>query len=529
MRDTIPRWFAETARDAAPDRGIVFEERHWTFAEISRRAEVLAAWMTGRGIGRSDVMALYLSTRVEVAFAHLAAMRLGAVTLPLNTAYTGDELAYILADSAARLIVTDRRGWEVLAPIRGRLKALHEIALVEEGGAPLPAGAVALPPHPPALSHPRAPEARFPLSQWERGLGGEVGPDDVAMILYTSGTTGRPKGAQLTHRNITANLAAILQTWRITAAERFLLALPLFHAHGLILGLHGALFSGCLTFLRARFDAEEVLRELAARRCTLFMGVPTHYFRFLKSPGLARADLSAMRLFTSGSAPLDAATFAEFRARTGHAILERYGLTETLFNTGNPCDLSVGERKPGTVGLPFPGVEISIRGGEGQPLEMGEEGEIWVRGPNVFKGYLNRPEATAEALRDGWFRTGDLGRLRREDGYLEILGRAKELIITGGYNVYPAEVEAVLTALPGVDEAAVIGKPSAEYGETVHAFIVPKPGAPLDPEALLAECARHLAKYKVPRSLDLLPALPRNAMGKVQKQALREGVKAERT
>jgi malonyl-CoA/methylmalonyl-CoA synthetase len=509
MTDTIPRWFHQTASGASPNAGIVFESRHYRLPEIAALADRLARWMASRGIASGDVVALYLPTRIEIVCSHLAAMKLGAITLPLNTAYTGEELAFILADAGAKLIVSDQRGWSVLAPIRASLLALRDIALVKEADATPPPGTQLLPELHSLAGDPALPES-------------PAKPGDVAMILYTSGTTGRPKGAQLTHRNITSNLAGILNTWRITAADRFLLALPLFHAHGLILGLHSTLFSGCLTFLRARFDAEEVLRELASLRCTLYMGVPTHYFRFLKHPALTHLNLSSMRLFTSGSSALDAATFQEFRAKSGHAILERYGLTETLFNSGSPYD---GERKPGTVGVPFPDVEISIQDQDGRPLAQGEEGEICIRGPNVFKGYLNRPDATAEAMREGWFRTGDLGRLRREDGYLEILGRAKDLIITGGYNVYPAEVEAVLMGMPGVDEAAVIGKPSQEYGETVHAFIVTKPGYKLEPETLLAEAGKHLAKYKVPRSIDLVTTLPRNAMGKVQKQVLREGVK----
>jgi malonyl-CoA/methylmalonyl-CoA synthetase len=509
MTDTIPRWFHQTASAGSSNAGIVFESRHYRLPEIAAWADRLAQWMASHGIAAGDVVALYLPTRMEIVCAHLAAMELGAITLPLNTAYTGDELEFILGDAAAKLVVSDQRGWSVLAPIRARLPALREIALVEEPGASPPPEALTMP-----ELHVLGAARAMPTSPAK--------PEDVAMILYTSGTTGRPKGAQLTHRNITSNLAGILNAWRISNEDRFLLALPLFHAHGLILGLHTTLFAGCLTFLRARFDAEEVLRELASLRCTLYMGVPTHYFRFLKSAALPQLNFSTMRLFTSGSSALDAATFQAFRAKSGHAILERYGLTETLFNSGNPYD---GERKPGTVGLPFPGVEISIRDLEGRPAGRGVEGEICVRGPNVFKGYLNRPDATAEAMRGGWFRTGDLGRFRDDDGYLEILGRAKDLIITGGYNVYPAEVEAALMALSGVDEAAVIGKPSEEYGETVHAFVVTKAGYKLNAEGLMEEAAKHLAKYKVPRSIDLVTTLPRNAMGKVQKQVLREGVK----
>jgi len=507
MNSTIPAWFQQTVARGGADSGIVFEARHHRLPELAGWAAQLAQWMGSRGVGPGDVVGLYLPTRMEIVAAHLGAMLRGAVTLPLNTAYTGDELAYILSDASAKLVITDQRGWSALAPVRAQLPKLELVALPDEPDSPLPPGTERLPAH-----HKADAETRMP--------GSPAKPEDVAMILYTSGTTGRPKGAQLTHRNITSNLASIIQAWRITSADRFLLTLPLFHAHGLILGLHSALFSGCLTFLRARFDAEEVLRELAALRCTLYMGVPTHYFRFLKLPILSQLNLSGMRLFTSGSSALDSATFHAFRARSGHSILERYGLTETLFNTGNPYE---GDRKPGTVGLPFPGVEVSIQDDQGTALAQGDEGEICIRGPNVFKGYLNRPEASAEAMREGWFRTGDVGRFRREDGYLEILGRAKDLIITGGYNVYPAEVEAVLMAIPSVEEASVIGRPSEEYGETVHAVVVPKAGYKPDPESLMAEAAKHLAKYKVPRSIDIVPALPRNAMGKVQRRVLREG------
>jgi malonyl-CoA/methylmalonyl-CoA synthetase len=269
-----------------------------------------------------------------------------------------------------------------------------------------------------------------------------------------------------------------------------------------------------------------VLWELAQNRCTLFMGVPTHYFRLLRSVKLEETDLSGMRLFTSGSAPLDEITWNSFRERTGHAIVERYGLTETLFNTTNPIE---GPCVPGTVGRPFPGVELRIIDGEGRQVAQGEAGEILVRGPNVFAGYLNRPAATAEAFRDGWFATGDQGRIRPEDGYLEILGRIKDLIITGGYNVYPVEVEAVLLEQPGVEECAVVGRTDEEWGETVHAFIVPQAGATLDEATLLAEAAKRLASYKCPRSVRLVRELPRNAMGKVQKNVLRDELKAGAT
>ncbi|MBI3992174.1 MAG: AMP-binding protein [Candidatus Lambdaproteobacteria bacterium] len=516
---SIGHWIEHTAAHAPADHGLVFAGVPTSFRALHKAVNFVAHWYRNRSLGRGDVVGLYLPNCPEIVQAHLAHMRLGAVTLPLNTAYRGAELAYILADAGAVAVVTDADGAGVIQSVRGDLPRLRDVIVVEEEGVTHLEGALMFPVPQYTLME-DTPDELPPLP-----IDPRVGPDDVAMILYTSGTTGRPKGAPLTHRNIMANLAGVIEAWRIGMADRFLLTLPLFHAHGLIMGLHSALFAGCTTFVRRGFDAEEVLRELAELRCTLFMGVPTHYFRFLRSTALSALDLSSMRLFTCGSAPLDEVTWREFHKRTGHAIVERYGLSETLFNTTNPID---GPCVPGTVGVPFPGVEIRIANEQHQPLATGEAGEIQVRGDNVFGGYLNRPEANAEALRDGWFSTGDVGRIRPQDGYLEILGRIKDLIITGGYNVYPVEVEAMLLAVPGVEEVAVVGKPSQEWGETVHAVIVPSPGAHLQAEDLTRLAKRALADYKCPRSFSFVQSLPRNAMGKVQKNVLRDELAPDR-
>ena len=509
---SIAHWFARTVATAPTENGLVFAGVHTPYAELDSQVNVVASWYQARAFRKGDVVGILLPNCPELVLAHLAHMRIGAITLPLNTAYRAPELAFILDDAKAVALVTNLEGAELVRSIRDKLPGLREIIVVEEELEPKEEGV-----------------ARFPTAQYtvmedtpedlpQVPIAEGLGPEDTAIILYTSGTTGHPKGAPLSHGNIMANMQAVLEAWRITAAERFLLVLPMFHAHGLIMGLHGTLFSGCLTFVHTSFDADAVLWELAENRCTLFMGVPTHYFRFLRSVNLEKTDLSGMRLFTSGSAPLDEMTWNAFHEQTGHAIVERYGLTETLFNTTNPL---AGPCVPGTVGTPFPGVAVRIIDGEGNAVAPGEAGEILVRGPGVFTGYLNRPSATAEAFRDGWFATGDQGRIRPADGYLEILGRIKDLIITGGYNVYPVEVEAVLLQLPGVEECAVVGKPDKEWGETVQAFIVPQPGSTLDQETILAAAAEQLAAYKCPRGVHVVQELPRNAMGKVQKNVLR--------
>jgi malonyl-CoA/methylmalonyl-CoA synthetase len=329
---------------------------------------------------------------------------------------------------------------------------------------------------------------------------------DVALLCYTSGTTGAPKGAMLTHGNALASCEALRLAWRWTADDRLVLALPLFHVHGLGVGLHGTLLSGGSAMLLPRFDADAVLDAAREHDATLFFGVPTMYARLAGSPRVA--ELARLRLCVSGSAPLPASLHDELDAHAGVRVLERYGMTETIMNVSNPCD---GERRAGTVGFPLPGVEVRLDD---------PSGEILLRGPNVFPGYWGRPDATREAFTDdGWFRSGDVG-ARDHDGYLRIVGRAKELIISGGYNVYPREVEDVLLEHPLVAEVAVVGEPSDEWGETVVAVVVPPTGAAADEEALLEFAAEQLAPYKRPRRVRFVDALPRNALGKVVRAEL---------
>jgi malonyl-CoA/methylmalonyl-CoA synthetase len=411
-------------------------------------------------------VAVQVEKSPEAVLLYLACLRYGAALVPMNTAYSSDEVAYLVGDAEPALFVDDRR--------------LAELS--------------------------RAAEEQPPTFDDV-----ELSPDDLAAILYTSGTTGRPKGAMLSHGNLASNADVLRRVWGFSADDVLLHALPLFHAHGLFVAINCVLASGCTMVFLPRFGVEQVLDALP--RCTVMMGVPTFYTRLLDDPGFDSAVCSGMRLFISGSAPLLASTHEAFHARTGHAILERYGMTETVMLTSNPLD---GERRPGTVGFPLPGTDVRIV----DPDDTGA-GAIEVRGPNVFAGYWRRPElATTEFTNDGWFRTGDIGCFD-PDGYLSIVGRAKDLVISGGLNIYPKEVEDVLDTVDGVLESAVIGVPDADFGEAVVAVVVPKSGLALDTQ-IVRDAARHgLAAFKVPKRIEIVGSLPRNAMGKVEKAALR--------
>jgi malonyl-CoA/methylmalonyl-CoA synthetase len=505
-----------------------------SFGEVEARSERTAAVLAARGLRPGDRLAVQLANRLEVIDLFLACLRLGAIYVPVNVLYREREIGHVVADAEPTAVVTtpDLAGlvppgtarWDVeeLAPSSRRARSLAG----EEGSAvpappgtsgyvrsEPPVGAVLPRGFPEQRSRPdrRQTEARVPRST--RAARGSGRADSPAAIVYTSGTTGRAKGAVLTHGNLAANARTLVDAWRITAADRYLAVLPLFHVHGLGNGVCSWLASGCRMRLVERFEHDRAEALFEEFRPTLFFGVPTVYVRLLELPAEAARRLGArMRLFVSGSAPLPAQVFDAFRSKFGHAILERYGMTETLMTIGNPYD---GERRPGTVGRPLPGVEVRIVGPDGQEVPAGETGELQVRGPSVFGGYWRRPEATAAAFADGWFRTGDLG-LRSADGYVTLRGRASDLVITGGFNVYPREVEEVLLEQPGVREAAVVGRPDAVRGERPVAFFA---GDAL-PSALEAACRRQLASFKVPAAFVRVDALPRNALGKVEKHRL---------
>ena len=468
----------------------------WSYDTFLRQSARFAHAIRRAGLSAGDRLAAQVEKSPEALALYAACVQAGVIFLPLNTAYTVEELSYFIGNSRAAMVVCDPGRAPSLAPIVGDLDARLE-TLSADGGGSLTEAAADLPDDFPTVAR---------------------SGDDLAALLYTSGTTGRSKGAMLTQGNLLSNARTLAELWRFTEDDVLLHALPIFHTHGLFVATNIALLTGGSMIFLPRFDLDHVLGALP--RATAMMGVPTFYTRLLDDPRLTRDRTGGMRLFISGSAPLLAETHTRFRERTGHAILERYGMTETNMNTSNPYD---GDRRPGTVGQPLPDVELQITDPEsGEALPRGEVGQIEVRGPNVFKGYWEMPEKTAAELReDGFFITGDLGRVDA-DGYVHIVGRSKDLIISGGYNIYPKEVELVLDAQPGVLESAVIGVPHADFGETVLGLIVPEPGVALDLDAISAASATHLARFKHPRKLILVDSLPRNTMGKVQKNLLRE-------
>jgi malonyl-CoA/methylmalonyl-CoA synthetase len=463
-------------------------------------ARAFAAALAARGVGRGDRVALWLGNREETVLAYLGSLALGAVTVPMNLAYRRQEVAHLLADAEPRLLLLDADQQAVLDEIGADVTASVAVCRVEELAADAQAKALA------AVD----PTAATP----------PIGADDLAMLLYTSGTTGRSKGAMLTHDNLLATIEALQEAWRWQASDRLLLTLPIFHTHGLVVGLLTALLSGAAVRLRRRFDAAAVLGELGAGAATLFFGVPTMYVRLVDALRGGAPRPRGVRLFCSGSAPLPADVLLAFREATGATILERYGMTETGMLLSNPHD---GERRAGTVGMPLPGVSLRIVDAGGADVADDQEGELVVRGRNVFAGYWRDEEKTrASFLVDDagrrWFRTGDVGRRDLASGHVTLLGRSRELILRGGFNVYPREVEEALLAFPGVREAAVVGRPHADWGEVPVAFVATD--GELDEAALLGWCGQQLARFKVPVAVHRVDALPRNAMGKVQKDRL---------
>ncbi|MBI5653806.1 MAG: AMP-binding protein [Chloroflexi bacterium] len=479
---------------------IRFEDRALTFGELDAQSNRVARAFQRLGLQRGDRVAFYLGNRVELILAHLANLKLGLVLVPMNTQYRDTEISHIIADAEPRALFTDRNQLSIIQALISNLHASRPISilLAEELDA---------------------------LSARESSdvIDARVDGDDLAAIMYTSGTTGRSKGAMLAHDNFIANITGLTHAWAMTADDRLLLALPLFHTHGLGVALHGALTVGATTTLHRAFRADLVFDALARENISLFMGVPTMYVRLLEEiakRGMTRVELPQMRLFVSGSAPLSIETFEQFEKIFGHKILERYGMTETVMNISN---LYAGARIPGTVGVPLPGVSARVADERGNALPDGEVGEILLRGSNVFRGYWRAPEKTVEAfIADAdstrWFRTGDLGKRDPHTGYFSLLSRRSDLIISGGYNIYPREVEELLHTHPAVLEAAVIAKPDAALGEIPVAFVALKHRATTD--ELIAFCNAHLARYKVPRAILFLDTLPRNAMGKIEKKKL---------
>jgi malonyl-CoA/methylmalonyl-CoA synthetase len=457
-----------------------FQGATYTFGDIDARSNRLAQLLTQRGLTKGDRLCVYMANCIEMIDLFLACAKLGAIFVPINILYRDREISHILHDAEPAGAVTAAHDFPNLVPVWNPADLTREAA--------------SLPNERPSLT---------------------IDGDEPAGIIYTSGTTGTSKGAVLTHNNFAANAVNLLASWQITSADRFLLALPLFHVHALGNGLHCWLASGCRMRLLERFEHQKAAAEFLDFKPTLFFGVPTIYVRLLDFlPEQAREMGARMRLFVSGSAPLSAQTFEEFRARFGHAILERYGMSETLMNIGNPY---LGERRPGSVGLPMPGVSVRLLDPEGKPAADGEIGELHLKGSNIFAGYWRREDATQAAFVDGYFRTGDLA-IRSPDGYYTLTGRKSDLIISGGFNIYPREIEEFLEEQEGVLEAAVAAVPDRVRGEVPVAYIVAERA--IDAMQLEACCREKLASFKIPRSFVMVEKLPRNALGKVQKHLL---------
>jgi len=470
-----------------------------TYGDLIARTGQLANVLVARGVKPGDRVAAQTEKSVAGLVLYLATVRAGAVYLPLNTAYTLNELDYFITDAEPSVVVCDPSKAKGIGAIAAKVGAKVE-GLGADGKGSLTEA---------------ADKAASEFATLVRNN------DDLAAILYTSGTTGRSKGAMLTHDNLASNSLTLVDYWRFTDKDVLIHALPIYHTHGLFVASNVALFARASMIFLPRFDPEAIIKLMA--RATVLMGVPTFYTRLLQNPALNKDTTSHMRLFISGSAPLLAETHREWEARTGHAVLERYGMTETNMNTSNPYD---GERVAGAVGHPLPGVSVRVTEPEtGKVLSPEEIGMIEVRGPNVFKGYWRMPEKTRSEFRDdGFFITGDLGKIDAK-GYVHILGRGKDLVISGGFNVYPKEIESEIDAMPGVIESAVIGVPHADFGEGVTAVVVCNKGAGVTEASVLKALDGRLAKFKMPKRVFVVEELPRNTMGKVQKNVLRDSYK----
>lgn len=504
MSETLFNLFKFLKKNFPTDRSTTFIEvpgvRSYSYGDLEAASARFAHGLAAQGVEVGDRVAVQVEKSPEALFLYLACLRLGAVYLPLNTAYQKSEIAYFLSDAEPAVVVCrpeDEAAMGQLAKAAGSPRVLT-LGVDGDGS----------------------------LMDVSRSLPGEFEdvlrrPDDLAAILYTSGTTGRPKGAMMTGWNLASNAETLHDLWGFGPDDVLLHVLPIFHTHGLFVATNCVLLNGTSMLFLPRFDAKATVALLPC--ATVMMGVPTNYVRLLTEPGFTAEACRNMRLFISGSAPLLTQTFDAFLERTGHVILERYGMTETGMNTSNPLN---GPRLPGTVGLPLPGVEVRVATEDGRTLPAGEVGVLEVRGPNVFKGYWRKPEVTATEFRDdGFFITGDLACID-DKGYVSIVGRSKDLVISGGFNVYPKEVETVIDGIHGVVESAVIGLSHPDFGEAVVAAVIRRPGdvTPSE-EAIIAHVKGELANFKVPKRVFFVDDLPRNAMGKVQKNVLRDTFK----
>jgi malonyl-CoA/methylmalonyl-CoA synthetase len=491
--------FPADAHATAVETGDTPTPLYYTWADLERASARFANLLDSLEIPAGSRIAVHADKSVETLMLYLAVLRAGHVYLPLNTAYQAAELGYFIGNAEPAVVVCAKRHFPWISKLAFAAGVKNVFTLdADRTGSLLERAAFMGDEH---VVVPRA-------------------ADDLAAILYTSGTTGRSKGALLTHGNLSSNARVLKDHWGWTEGDVLIHALPIFHVHGLFVAIHGALLNGSKMLWFDKFDPQATIRAMG--RATVMMGVPTLYVRMLAEPALTREATRGMRIFIAGSAPLLPETFEAWRQRTGQAIVERYGMSETVMLTSNPYHAKDGERRAGTVGKPLPGVQLRVHDDKGQLCRTGEIGGIEVKGPNVFKGYWRLPEKTAEEFtHDLWFKTGDVGKVD-EQGVVTIVGRSKDLIISGGYNVYPTEIEGYLNEQPGVAESAVIGVPHPDFGEGVVAVVIAKTGAALDEAALITALKGKIAAFKVPKRVFVESELPRNAMGKVQKNLLRE-------
>ncbi len=495
-------------RAAFPDdlNAVAVETDHgllYSWRDLERSTAMMANLLKSLDLPAGARIAMQVEKSVEAMMLYLATLRAGYVFLPLNTAYQSAEIEYFIENAEPSVVVCSSKNFGWVSKIAFKAGTQNVFTLDDDRTGSLL-------------------ERAAHCSDLHEAVPRKA--DDLAAILYTSGTTGRSKGAMLTHGNLLSNALTLKAYWGWQPGDVLIHALPIFHVHGLFVALHGALINGSKMIWLSKFDPKLVLKKLP--EATVFMGVPTLYVRLLAEPSLTHEACRHMRLFIAGSAPLLIETFTDWQQRTGHTILERYGMSETIMLTSNPYLAKDGERRGGTVGFPLPGVSVRVCDEDGKGLPTGEIGAIQVKGPNVFKGYWRMPEKTKEEFTsDGWFKTGDVGKID-ERRYITIVGRSKDLIISGGYNVYPAEIEAYINDMQGVAESALVGVPHPDFGEVGVAVVIAKPGVQVNGDAVVASLKAQLANFKIPKKCFVVPELPRNTMGKVQKNVLREQYKA---
>jgi len=496
---TLVSSFNKTFKNNPDKIAIEFNDKQISFSELDKNSNKIANGLIRLGLKKGDRVAQFLGNGLELVYFFLGALKAGAVVVPMNTYYKEIEVQHILNNSGAELILVNNEKLKIIENCKDKLKSLKRIITVEENNNYKSFGNII-------------------KNFSDQDINVEIKDDDGSIIFYTSGTTGKSKGAFLTHKNIESNLQALKEAWHWTEKDKLLLTLPLYHIHGLGVALCGSFYNANSIILRKKFISEEILPLIQDHKCTMFMGVPTMYIKILETKDKGKYDVSSMRLFISGSAPLSSDTFNEFEKVFRHKILERAGMSETMMNFSNPYE---GKRKPGTVGLPLHEVKVRIVDKNFNDVKQGQEGEILLKGPNVLKEYWSFPGYNGESFRDGWFMTGDIGKMD-EDNYISFVGREKEVIISGGLNIYPREVEETIDQHPEVVESAVIGIPDKIFGESVKAYVVLKENAKATEEEIINLCKLKIANYKKPKYVEFIKELPKTNTGKVTKNVLKE-------